>query len=395
MAREERFVAVTADEAVQADVALATSRSVTGTVRDVDTTTPVVGARILAQTLTGLYDDPGIATTTDESGTFTLAGVSPGAYRLHCLAEGYALTEEIVVVSASGAQVDLEASSDGVLLSVAVLEDGTDLPVPSATVLLTTNGLPVGVAVTDAAGTAQFAPVADGDYEVVVTGRQARDVQTAAVAGTPVDLTMRLSLSNVPGLPAQSLIYEGWDWSTQTYTFDCSTFDDFWDPAWADPHFPPMPACDSAVGLQGERAWLVEEMSDEILPELARICGLRGKWLYLQDELTTDCTYINQAMPTFAKEVKNLGIDVVITVSPAGFVKYGVAGRQGRARCRDECIQRHLRWGDALGCHPGGHVRQHDDRAPWREAHPPTGHRLRWRTHVPSLDRYSGGNATP
>ena len=167
---------------VQRDYALTPEATITGRVVRADRNTPVAHASVrAASTERGLRVGAPGATTTDDEGRFTIAGLAGGRYRVSAFAEGLATAEAIEV------NVEPGRPSGELLLRLlaasrlaGVVTDGRD-PVVGATVSLR-FGQPESIdAVTQSDGSFIIDPVARGVATVAVADYDVREPKTVRI----------------------------------------------------------------------------------------------------------------------------------------------------------------------------------------------------------------------
>jgi thermitase len=146
--------------------------SITGSVTDGEDNSPIVGATVTDGTRT---------TTTDATGKYTIADVSPGSYEVTASREGYQTSSSTVdVLSGSNAVVDFSLNEVIVLGSItgSVTDAKDGSPVAGATV---SDG--VRTATTDATGKYTIADVPSGSYEVTAS-KEGYESMTSGVTVT-------------------------------------------------------------------------------------------------------------------------------------------------------------------------------------------------------------------
>lgn len=144
----------------------ARAQTVQGRALDRETMQPLPGVEVALVDSAGRRVSWG---TTGEDGAFRLEASRPGEYSLTAGKPGYRTMESAAVALAQGQTLDVEAriTPGGHGLTGRVLEEGTDRPVPGATVSLRDlRGLSVGQAVTDDEGRFHLAVRHPGGYRL-------------------------------------------------------------------------------------------------------------------------------------------------------------------------------------------------------------------------------------
>jgi len=164
--------------------------SITGSVTDAETGSPIVGATVTDGTRT---------TTTDALGKYTIANVPSGTYQVTASKEGYQSSSMTVnVLSGSSAVADLSLTEvilpGSITGSVTDAEDG--LPIAGATV---TDG--TRTTTTDALGKYTIADVPAGTYEVTAgkEGYQSSSMTVNVLSGSSAVANLSLTEVILPG----------------------------------------------------------------------------------------------------------------------------------------------------------------------------------------------------
>lgn len=194
------YIGVTLGASVTAGISLTLNFSlpvnpgnITGTVRSLNSLTPVAGATVRLEK-NGILVGSAI---TNASGVYTINGVAPGSYSLQVLADTFITSSQGVIVLA-GLTVTANFSLPSSLGSITglITNINSGLPIASATVKVSQNGTIVGTALTDALGIYTISGLAAGSYSVQA---QAANFQSAIKGGlVNASLTTTVNIGLTP-----------------------------------------------------------------------------------------------------------------------------------------------------------------------------------------------------
>jgi Carboxypeptidase regulatory-like domain/IPT/TIG domain len=178
--------------------------SIGGTVTDSSTTNPISGASV---SCTGTPSCT--ATSTDTSGTYTLANLAAGTYQVTVAKTGYATqTIPVTVTSGSAAKQDFSMTPATGSISGTVSDSVTSNPISGASVSCT--GTPICTGTTTASnGTYTLSNLASGTYSVQVTasgyGNGSASVSVTSGANSPQGFSLTPNPGSITGTVTDSV----------------------------------------------------------------------------------------------------------------------------------------------------------------------------------------------
>ena len=175
---------------------LADPATVTGTVVDASTLTPLANASIQVLSGSTLIG----STFTDANGAFTLTGLNPGNYTLNAFNTDYqSSTTTFFVVANQTLNVSIALSADPGTLSGTVYDSVSMNPITGANIALLQGSTSITLLLTDSNGAWTVPNLAPGSYTVVVTASAYQSSVTGALVQATTTTAVTTLLVAQPG----------------------------------------------------------------------------------------------------------------------------------------------------------------------------------------------------
>lgn len=167
-----------------------TTTSLSGTVTDSVTNTPIAGATVTIGSQ---------STTTSSAGSYSFSGISAGSYTIAVSANGYVSSTKKIQISAGQPQiVNFSLQPTGTTVSGTITDATTNKPIPSAIVKLGQSTV-----TTSAQGGYSFPNMSPGSYTISASAAnyvsQSKQIQVSAGQPQTVNFSLQPSTTTVSG----------------------------------------------------------------------------------------------------------------------------------------------------------------------------------------------------
>lgn len=191
---------------------LSAQASISGTVYESNTTTPIAGASVQLRQNAIVV----ISTSSDANGGYRLANIAAGTYTLFCSRDGYSPYSENLNISDGeifgGKDIYLQKVSNGARLTGMVVNAATNKPLPNVSVQLKVANQIQYQTTTNSNGEFQFIDIQAGTYALVALGQGfagfSENISLAAgqsVAGKVISLPPSTSTDTTPPSPPRNV----------------------------------------------------------------------------------------------------------------------------------------------------------------------------------------------